>query len=93
MTEQERDCDNCKHYIKCSPDYGIENVWMCEKWECEFEPKDDDIIVKVLERIKSEIKQLPNANPSYWNKCDVVDREEVIDIIDEFEPKEDGGEM
>ena len=38
----ERDCENCKHYKLCSPDYGIENVYMCEKWECKFEPKDEE---------------------------------------------------
>lgn len=37
-----RDCDNCKHFKLCSPDYGLEDVWMCESWECEFEPKEED---------------------------------------------------
>ena len=40
------------------------------------------------------IKSMSNANPSYWNKCDVVDREDLIDEISELpsvkpqEPKE-----
>lgn len=39
--------------------------------------------VDAVEGIKAEIKLLPNANPSYWNRCDVVDREEVLELIDE----------
>ena len=38
----ERDCDNCIHYKHCTPDYGLDNVWMCEKWTCEFEPRKKD---------------------------------------------------
>lgn len=38
--------------------------------------------VDAVEEIKAEIKLLPNANPSYWNRCDVVDREEVLELID-----------
>lgn len=38
----ERDCDNCIHYKQCTPDYGLDNVWMCEKWTCEFEPRKKD---------------------------------------------------
>ena len=33
-------------------------------------------------QIRKEITKLPNANPSYWNKCDVVDRQEALAIID-----------
>ena len=27
------------------------------------------------------IKKMPNDNPSYWNSCDVVDRQELLDEI------------
>lgn len=37
-----------------------------------------------LNKIKSEIEALSNANPSYTHTCDVVDREDVIDIIDKY---------
>lgn len=37
-----------------------------------------------LNKIKAEIEALPNANPSYTHTCDVVDREDVIDIIDKY---------
>ena len=32
--------------------------------------------------LKEAIKELSNDNPSYWNTCDVVDREKVLDEID-----------
>ena len=34
------------------------------------------------EALKKAIKELSNDNPSYWNTCDVVDREKVLDEID-----------
>ena len=37
----DRDCENCIHYKQWSPDYGLENIWSCEKWECNFEPKNE----------------------------------------------------
>lgn len=37
-----------------------------------------------LNKIKAEIEALSNANPSYTHTCDVVDREDVIDIIDKY---------
>ena len=37
----------------------------------------------VIEDIKAEIEKMPNRNPSYTHTCDVVDREDVLDIIDE----------
>ena len=35
-----------------------------------------------LKGIKGEIRKMPNRNPSYTHTCDVVDREDVLDIID-----------
>ena len=35
-----------------------------------------------IEGIKGEIRKMPNRNPSYTHTCDVVDREDVLDIID-----------
>ena len=32
---EERDCENCKHYISKDGNNG------CESWECEFEPKEN----------------------------------------------------
>ena len=41
----------------------------------------------VLNKITVEIESLSNANPSYWHSGDMVDREEVLEIIDKY--KED----
>jgi hypothetical protein len=38
----------------------------------------------MLDKIREEIESLPNANPSYWHTCDVVEREEVLEIIDKY---------
>lgn len=40
--------------------------------------------MKVIEDIKQEIRKLSNANPSYWHTCDVIEREDVLDIIDKY---------
>jgi len=51
--------------------------------------KDCDRICKaldnenVLDQIRAEIELLSNANPSYWHSGDMVEREEVLDIIDQ----------
>lgn len=38
----------------------------------------------VLDKIKDEIKALSNANPSYWHSGDMVDRDDVLEIIDKY---------
>lgn len=38
----------------------------------------------VLDKITVEIESLSNANPSYWHSGDMVDREEVLEIIDKY---------
>jgi hypothetical protein len=39
---------------------------------------------EVLDKIRAEIESLQNANPSYWHSGDMVDREEVLEIIDKY---------
>lgn len=39
-------------------------------------------LIEILDKIRDEIEHLNNANPSHWHTCDVVDREEVLEIID-----------
>lgn len=51
-------------------------------WKAEFLRKEHTNVV--LEKIKAEIEALSNANPSYNHTCDVVDREDVLDIIDKY---------
>jgi hypothetical protein len=36
----------------------------------------------LLDDVKAEIEGLSNANPSYWHSGDMVEREEVLEIID-----------
>lgn len=40
--------------------------------------------VDVFDKIRAEIELLSNANPSYWYSGDMVEREEVLDIIDKY---------
>jgi len=39
---------------------------------------------KVLDKIRAEIKALSNSNPSYWHSGDMVDRDDVLEIIDKY---------
>ena len=41
-------------------------------------------ITDVLDKIRAEIKALSNANPSYWYSGDMVEREDVLEIINEY---------
>ncbi len=45
-----------------------------------------------LDKIRAEIEALPNANPSYTHTCDVVDREDVLDIIDKYKKESEAAE-
>ena len=38
----------------------------------------------VLDKIRAEINALSNANPSYWHSGDMVEREDVLEIIDKY---------
>ena len=38
----------------------------------------------VLGKIRTEIEALSNANPSYWHSGDMVDRDDVLEIIDKY---------
>ena len=37
---KERDCENCKHHKEYQKNGMF--IWACEKWECEFEEKEDE---------------------------------------------------
>ena len=39
---------------------------------------------EILSKIRAEIKSLSNANPSYWHSGDMVEREEVLDVINKY---------
>jgi len=49
-----------------------------------IDPKRFKVVVDVLDKIRAEIELLSNANPSYWHSGDMVEREEVLDIIDKY---------
>lgn len=44
----------------------------------------------VFDKIKAEIKALSNANPSYWHSGDMVDRDDVLEIIDKYKAESEG---
>ena len=46
----------------------------------------------LLDDIRAEIELLSNANPSYWHSGDMVEREEVLDIIDKYKAESEGKE-
>jgi hypothetical protein len=42
---QERDCENCRHYVKQNEgntEALFGELYGCEKWSCEFEPKEEN---------------------------------------------------
>lgn len=49
---KDRDCENCKHYKLAGITYGDEEFYACEKWCCEFEPKENDNARKRSRRTK-----------------------------------------
>lgn len=50
----------------------------------------DSKVNEVLNKIRAEIQALSNANPSYWHGGDMVDRDDVLEIIDSY--KDNGGD-
>ena len=60
-------------------------MWLCKRdlsKECDGDYK--NCADCVLDKIKAEIKALSNANPSYWHSGDMVEREDVLEIIDKY---------
>ena len=69
------DCDNCPlNYQQGTLGEQI------EAYEKVLEILNGDLIFK--KDIVDIIKKMPNDNPSYWNSCDVVDSQELLDDID-----------
>lgn len=78
-------CNTCEHYP--NDKYCIGCNWDKSKGEnTKWELKTNPIVIerKVLEKIRAEIKSLQNANPSYWHSGDMVDRDDVLEIIDKY---------
>ena len=47
-------------------------------------PTVEAIPIEWVEKLVVRIKELSNDNPSYWNVCDVVDRQKVLETIEEM---------
>ena len=79
-------CEDCEHLLKGESDFPCSACKhnYASRWELK-KPKKPTI----WDKIRAEIKSLSNDNPSYWNKCDVVDRERVLEIIDKYREGEE----
>ena len=53
----------------------------------------DKLIIEELTKVKAVIASMPNDNPSYWNKCDVVDRKAIFDLLDKRISKLEGKDI
>ena len=59
--------------------------WLLEEWiQMQVQKQVQKQVNDVLDKIRAEIEALPNTNPSYIHTCDVVDRVDVLDIIDNY---------
>lgn len=43
----------------------------------------------ILDKIRAEIKSLSNANPSYWHSGDMVERDDVLEILDKYKAEQE----
>ena len=46
-------------------------------------------MIEIFDKIRDEIVHLNNANPSYSHTLDVVNREEVLEIIDSYKEEQE----
>jgi hypothetical protein len=72
-----------------------------EPTDKKFTKADIDAIVKainegwelrvneILDKIRAEIRALSNANPSYWHSGDMVERDEVLEILDKYKAEQE----
>lgn len=47
----------------------------------------------IFDKIKTEIKALSNSNPSHWRGGDMVDRDDVLEIIDKYKKENEEEKM
>lgn len=69
---------------------GMRMVQLVDVIDCVFDASYVQSKTNVLNMIRAEIEALPNINPSYTHTCDVVDREDVLDIIDKYKSESEG---
>ena len=71
------------------PDYDIEQIKECYEEHDIVESTYSYIyhgqpLSEILDKIRAEIKALSNANPSYWHSGDMVERDDVLEILDKY---------
>ncbi len=72
-------CTDCKEYDQekhCCYRWSKVIRDTVEEMKQEQEP--------ILDKIRAEIRALSNANPSYWHSGDMVDRDDVLAILDKY---------
>lgn len=81
--------DNIKAASNGTPYFGYRNILdnaptveAISKAEYENRLKADMVVM--LDKIRAEIKALSNSNPSYWHSGDMVDRDDVLEILDNY---------
>ena len=73
------DCGKCVHRYVCGKqdDVREEPGYDCEDMRA---GNIKDLISR--SKLRDKVGKLPNANPSYSHTCDVVERKDVFDLID-----------
>lgn len=76
-------CESCRlQFSNCDIRY---NLGVIESTRLKLDKKrHPDCPLKSVEGLIEKIRKMPNDNPSYWHTCDVVDREDLIEIIKEY---------
>ena len=81
--------------------YEMSSVTPQEPTDKKFTKADIDAIVKainegwelrvneILDKIRAEIRALSNANPSYWHSGDMVERDDVLEILDKYKAEQE----
>lgn len=44
----------------------------------------------IIDKIRVDIEALSNANPSYWHSGDMVERDDVLEILDKYKTESEG---
>jgi len=84
-------CENCKYELLspevepcCDCKNAHKNYFEAKTSETTEMTREEPSVNETLDKIRAEIETLPNANPSYWHSGDMVDRDDVIEIIDKY---------
>ena len=79
-----------KEIARLEREWGAEEIEPCEDWKFYYKHGYAQARKDVLDKIRAEIKALSNANPSYWHSGDMVEREDVLEIIDKYKAESEG---